>query len=149
MISKFREVERAVAYLCQGLSGEFGPGWFEASLYSDGVTRVRSVIAEYANLRPLLERFCLRFEQASVIVEPGRASVPPIMAIQCRCNHGEVRRCGRYCEHHEDRPTVIVLFCAGANPPSDEQRQAALQAFHERMRQFQKADKRKQPGRSH
>ena len=85
MISKFHEVDRAIAYLREGMDGPLLECACEVTFYRDGVkprTRRRTIVR---NVGPLLEGFCRHFPEATVTIIRRHGKLP-IAAIQSRAD---------------------------------------------------------------
>ena len=142
MISKFQNVERAVAYLCEEFAAQSAAAHADVSLYLDGMHCTRSRLTPVAGLRTLLLQFCHRFPEATVVFVPRREDTP-IAAMQCRCSHQIRKICQRQCRHHRDRPMIGILLCDGKNRPTEEERRAALDTCHEHVHQHYAAERKR------
>lgn len=142
MISQFREVDRAIAYL-RGALDRCAPDTYTHVAFYDGkTTRAAARTVGIAQLSGVLARFCRHFPEATVVLESdGKAG--PLFALQCRCPRYVKRACPHHCGTTEDRPVVSVAVCQAGRPPSEAEQRDTLQAIFRDVEEFKLSEKKK------
>lgn len=140
MISKFRDVDKAIAHLCGELGLRAHGKYADVTWYSSEQTQERNAMVPPAQLSETLERFSRQFPEATVILEPDGGGVP-VAGLQCRCNHMHRKACPYQCKHHNERPIICVLLCPPESPPSEQTKQDILRQFFDSMHAYQVAYK--------
>lgn len=104
MSEKFRESERAAAYLADGLNHDFPDAVAEVIQVSR--QRPRCVKCPVWDIGPVLQRMCADFPMASVDYHPEN---PYGFVAEIRC-HGEKKSHAMFRRQQKDRPRIIVLL---------------------------------------
>lgn len=130
MIAKFREVDSAIAYLCDGLGQSSRDAYAHVAFYPHGTSLRRTIVVEMPRLGQTLNQLCGRYLEARVILGLG-SKAAPVAGIQCRCHSPSQATCRCQCHHDYDRPIVSIMVRKDADPPSDEDRYAALDSIYE------------------
>jgi len=134
MLSRFREVEQAIAYLCEGVDAWVGKGQAAVTWYPGGAHKPEQALVDVPHLVATLQHYCRKFPGATAVVDVTRADAP-LFGLQCRCDAGRRQNCPGHCKTHADRPTVCIVGCRGNETPSEEKRKALLAALQEVVRQ--------------
>lgn len=124
MIERFREPERAVAYLCLAMQEFLAENDVDVTWHQKSNVPPSTQTVEGRRLALALERACGKFVEATAIFGMELAGYP-IGAIQCRCSKAHRAACSYHCQHHDERPIVCVMAFSKDNPPSFRQRQEA------------------------
>jgi hypothetical protein len=131
MKARFSEVEKAIAYMCEGLQACPSSTAVCVSFYQGGTQERRSTVVEVAKLPAVLRSMCRRFIGATVVFEYHEGDLPKA-AIQCYCQEGAVRKnCTHRCRHRKERPIVSVIPFALGCPPSPQDRETTLLSMSE------------------
>jgi hypothetical protein len=134
MVSKFHDVERAVAYLCECVRDHFPSSHhLDVSWYPHGTDRKRCLTSDMTLLGTTVGRMCRNFQEAAVICDPEKDE-PAAVGIQCRYRDRVVS--------HQERPTVVVMACPNGDTPSAVARDAALNWLQTMIHEYQ-VDERK------
>lgn len=129
MVERFREPERAIAYLIAALRPHLDGRAAEVTWHPKGDVRPRTKIIQGHHLGPTMERFADRFSEAAVI-HGLEINGYVVGAIQCRC-HPKIREvCPHHCEHHYLRPLVSVILYKPENPPDPSTRESIVEEIH-------------------
>lgn len=129
MIQDFRDVDWAVAYLCEGLPDGVNGKDLSVAWYPRGGELRNVRLVNIGRLGQTLRRLCERFSEATVVLETEKSHAP-LAGIQCRCLSPGGSSCRCHCTDLCDRPIVTIMTCDHGTPPSEEERAAALGRLH-------------------
>lgn len=137
MVSKFQEVDRAVAYLC-GYVREHDPQCpLGVSYYPHGHHCKRCMVTDAEHLSAIVQRMCRDFQGAAVILDTTHET-PTAMAIQGRTK-------GKHM-HHDDRPIVTIMPCDNNVQPEATRQEHTLKMMQAMIQEASKEEKlRKSP----
>ncbi len=147
MVSRFRGVDRAIAYMCNGVGCGVSKGSIEVTYYPNGSEARESNLRELTRLRVSLEVLCNRFQHATVAFELDRSNAT-IAAIQCMCDRSTQSVCAHHCRHSRERPIVTLIPCSPAERPSDEKKQKVLDKVHKSIHDYYVEDRKKLDSRT-
>lgn len=139
MTARIREVDRAVAYLREGLGMPEDAPYAEITWYPRGEEQARVFLAPVQQIGRQLDRLCRHFPEATVVLDKTSYD-HPIGAIQCRCHPcGE---CPIHCKHHEDRPVVSVILRPVEEPLPKEEKLRLLKLMYSELHDMRVEPKR-------
>ncbi len=139
MVSKFREVYKAVAYVCSGLRERCSnEGRVYVAFFPRGPGQCdRKGFVDLVHVTETLDRLTAQFPSASAVIHSddnnGFCGI-----IQCRCDHESRKRCSQRCAHHAERPVIWVMQPLADRPPSAEETASALEAMVAEIHEYQK-----------
>lgn len=111
MQSDFSDIDRALTYLCQGLTSAFPQGEVEVLLFRGTAVAPRHTTAATTQLKPVLERYCRDFRGASVVLTPDH-----VYGLVARMDsHPEFVPGGHKPKHPEDEPRLVILLRRNAS----------------------------------
>ncbi|NIA15408.1 MAG: hypothetical protein GWP08_15180 [Nitrospiraceae bacterium] len=142
MISQFREVDRAIAYLLGALEECTSNTHAHVAFYDGKATPSAARAVGISQLTAALERFCRHFPEATVVLESD-GKTGPLFALQCRCPRYIKRACPHHCKGIEDRPVVSVAVCLADRPPTEEEQRETLRAIFRDVEEFKQLEKKK------
>ena len=139
MVSKFREVYKAVAFVCSGLKENCNDGAYaEISLFPRGRDeREQRSMVDIAHLAAALDHFSKRFPSANAVTKTEDKARPRGM-IQCRCDREIRKHCPNQCRHHVDRPAICVIVFSDNRAPSLDETKSALDLMLNEIHEYQK-----------
>lgn len=136
MIAKFRELDRAFAYVCEAFAKVPTEDTVELSAAISGGLVLGTRQLAKGNLLTALGRECGRFQQATVVLGTTKSGAP-FAGIQCRCT-GETRvACPHHCAKSNDRPVLLVRRPVSGET---EDRRQVLESVYREIREDVKAE---------
>lgn len=130
MLSRFRQIDRAIAYVCSGVDAWDPSGRVFVTWFPGGERKPFKTLVDIPQLVATLERFCRRFPEATAIVDPDHSGFP-LFGLQCRCDSSIRKACSVHCRSHSDRPTICISASSQSDVSSEDEQETVLAAFQE------------------
>lgn len=132
MIERFREPDRAVAYLCAALRKDFEDAQAICSWYPKDVVHPRERIVDAQHVIPTLEYFCSHFVEA-IAIHGLEYRGYPIGGVQCQCHPKMHHLCPYRCRDFYDKPIVTVIVTRDRFRPTESDKLDVLHLLQEHV----------------